>query len=98
MMLSQIVCDYSFVLISVHEVSVRQTVTPENVLGRVNASMRLLTLGILPLGALAGGALAAAWGVRTTMVAAAAGSVLASAWLIWSPLRSTSFRNVLHRI
>ena len=85
--LSQIVCDYSFVIISVHEISLRQTLAPENVLGRVNASMRMLTFGVLPLGALAGGALAAVWGVRTTMFAAAAGSVLAAGWLIWSPLR-----------
>ena len=35
----------------------------------------LLTFGLHPLGAIAGGALAAAWGVRPTMFAAASGSV-----------------------
>lgn len=92
--MSQFVCDYSFVTISVHEVSIRQTVAPENVLGRVNATMRLLTLGIHPLGALAGGVLAAAVGVRSTMFLAAAGSVAAAAWLVCSPLG----RKVLYRI
>lgn len=86
--LSQITGDISFVLISVHEISLRQTLSPENVLGRVNATMRLLTFGLYPLGALAGGFLAAVWGVRSTMFAAAAGTILAAAWLIFSPVRT----------
>lgn len=85
---SQLVCDYCFVTFNIHEVSVRQLVAPENVLGRVNASMRLLTFGVLPLGNVVGGAMAAVWGVRPTMYAAAAGCLAATAWLLWSPLRS----------
>jgi hypothetical protein len=38
----------------INSVSLRQGVTPDRLLGRVNASMELLTAGIGPLGALVG--------------------------------------------
>ncbi len=44
--------------------SVRQSVTPDRLLGRVIASMRLLGLGAVSVGALLGGGIATWWGVR----------------------------------
>jgi hypothetical protein len=48
-------------------VSFRQTYTPSNVLGRTTASQRFLTFGSAPLGALLGGALSAAFGIRPAL-------------------------------
>lgn len=62
---------------AITNVSVRQRVVPERLLGRVNATMRFLVLGAFPLGALAGGLLGAAVGVRGTLWVAAALVLLA---------------------
>jgi MFS family permease len=78
---AQLISDSSMVVYNVYEISIRQTIAPEQVLGRVNASMRLLTFGIMPFGALAGGALATAIGMRGAMYLAATGMALAIGWL-----------------
>jgi MFS family permease len=46
-------------------VSLRQRVTPDRLLGRLNSGYRLLAWGSRPLGALTGGLLAQAFGVRS---------------------------------
>jgi MFS family permease len=60
----------SVVLWNVITVSLRQTIIPDRLLGRVNSVYRFLGWGSMPLGSLAGGAVAALWGVRTTFVLA----------------------------
>ncbi|MGW0949668.1 MFS transporter, partial [Streptomyces sp. NPDC002623] len=60
---------------------------PPEMLGRVSAAARWITWGTLPLGGLAGGALATAFGVRTTLWIAVAGGCCAGLWLFFSPLR-----------
>jgi MFS family permease len=49
-------------------VSLRQRLTPDRLLGRVNSSYRLVAWGTKSLGALAGGALAQAFGLRAVFV------------------------------
>ena len=67
--------------------SVQQSITPDQMLGRANTSMQVLVAGIAPIGALAGGLLAEAFGVRVTLLIAAVGIVLSSGWVIFSPVR-----------
>ncbi len=55
-------------------VSLRQRMTPDHLLGRVNSAYRLVAWGTRPLGALAGGLVAEALGLR--FVFAAAGVVI----------------------
>jgi predicted MFS family arabinose efflux permease len=45
----------------------RQQYCPREMLGRITVSMQLLNYGAIPLGAVAGGSLAAALGVRTAL-------------------------------
>jgi MFS family permease len=59
------------VLWNVVTVSLRQRITPDRLLGRMNASYRLVGWGAMPLGALAGGILAEVLGLRLTFVVAA---------------------------
>jgi predicted MFS family arabinose efflux permease len=82
---SQLVGDAAWSLYLVNEVTLRQRVTPEQILGRVNAAMQIASRGVLPLGALAGGFLASAAGMPDAMWVAATGVLLSSGWL-W-PLR-----------
>ena len=62
----------SVVLWNVVTVSLRQRITPDRLLGRMNASYRLVGWGTMPLGALLGGVLAEALGLRGAFLAAAA--------------------------
>lgn len=62
----------SAVLWNVITVSLRQAIIPDHLLGRVNAVYRFLGWGSMPLGALIGGQLAAAFGLRAPFFAASA--------------------------
>jgi predicted MFS family arabinose efflux permease len=66
--------------------SLRQSITPERLLGRVTSSMVLVQAGLLPVGALVAGVLAEAIGVRETLWLAEIGGMLAAAWLFFSPV------------
>jgi len=69
-------------------VSLRQSIIPNHLLGRVNASAQFLTEGIWPLGAILAGLLSEAIGMRfTLLLGAGMGFLLSSAWLLFSPLR-----------
>ena len=57
------------------------------VLGRVNSAMHLMFRGVLPAGALVGGAVATSIGLRPTMAIGALGILLASLFLVFSPIR-----------
>ncbi|MFJ1764731.1 MFS transporter [Amycolatopsis sp. NPDC088138] len=64
-----------------------QTYCPHDTIGRVSASMRVVTYGTLPLGALMGGQLATVYGPRAAMWCITATAVLATVPLVLSPLR-----------
>ncbi|MFP5322981.1 MAG: MFS transporter [Acidimicrobiia bacterium] len=78
----------SGVLWNVVTVSLRQAIIPDELLGRVNSVYRFLGWGAMPLGSLAGGAVAAAVGVRSTFVIA--GVLMALALLPFAGLIRTS--------
>ena len=68
--------------------TLRQVSTPDHLLGRVNATVHVIGRGVIPLGAVAGGALGDAIGLRPTLLVAAGGIMLGAVWLarsaIWS--------------
>lgn len=72
---------------NVHQASLRQALVPADYLGRVGASIRVMGDGLTPLGAVLGGTLGAAFGLRETLILAAAGELLAAVWLWYSPVR-----------
>ncbi|MGW7575915.1 MFS transporter [Streptomyces sp. NPDC054765] len=78
---------FGAVVYNVAQVSFRQALCPSRLLGRMNATLRFLMWGTLPLGALAGGALADAFGARAALVWCAAGFVAVPLPLLLSPLR-----------
>jgi MFS family permease len=59
---------FAIVVWNVVTVSLRQRITPPHMLGRINASYRLLAWGSMPIGALIGGLLAEWLGVRAVFV------------------------------
>jgi hypothetical protein len=56
-------------------------------LGRMNAAIRWIVWGTLPLGGLLGGAVGAAVGIRPTIWIGVIGSWVAAFWVVFSPLR-----------
>lgn len=63
-------------------VSLRQQLTPDAMLGRMNSCYRLLAWGTIPLGSLAGGLLAEAFGLQATFAIAAGFSALTALGLL----------------
>jgi len=75
------------VVYNVAQVSFRQGLTPERLLGRMNATMRFLVWGTMPVGALLGGVLGQQFGVRQAVWIGAIGEALAFLPVFLSPLR-----------
>jgi MFS family permease len=71
----------------INQVSLRQAITPDRIRGRVNGSIRVIIRGMVPLGALAGGAIAAAFGLRAAMVLGAFGPPIGFLLIWFSPVR-----------
>lgn len=88
LMAGQLLFGFSAVAYNILQVSYRQAITPERLQGRMNAAMRWIVWGTIPLGTLAGGAIAQA----TTLHAALwVGAILGAPtflWVLLSPLRS----------
>lgn len=75
---AQVVFGVFSVLWNVITVSLRQTIIPDELLGRVNSVYRFLGWGAMPVGSLLGGALASAFGLRAPWLVAAAVMVVAA--------------------
>jgi MFS family permease len=73
---------------NISQVSYRQAITPNRMLGRTNATMRFVVWGTMPLGSIAGGVLGTVLGLRPTMMVAAVGGMFATLWALTAPVRS----------
>lgn len=85
---SQFVEGFAGVAYNVNQVSFRQAITPLEMQGRMNATMRFIVWGTMPIGAVAGGILASFLPLRTTILI---GGLIASAaflFVLASPVRS----------
>jgi MFS family permease len=76
------------VIYNITQVSFRQGLCPPALLGRMNATMRFLVWGTMPLGGLIGGILGSWIGVRQTLLVAAIGGCLPFLPVLLSPLRN----------
>jgi MFS family permease len=85
---SGLIVGFAIVLYNVTAISLMQAITPDRLLGRMNASRRFLVWGVIPLGALVGGVLASTIGLRPTLFVGAIGASLAVLPLLFSPVRS----------
>jgi MFS family permease len=72
---------------NINQLSLRQSITPAGLRGRVNATNRVLVWGTMPVGSLLGGLLGQAIGLQPTIAIAATGMLLAALWILASPVR-----------
>jgi len=75
------------VLYNISAISLMQTLTPERLLGRLNASRRFIVWGTIPLGSLVGGVLASVIGLHATLWVGAIGASVCFIPVALSPLR-----------
>lgn len=78
---------FAAVVYNVAQVSYRQAVTPPQLMGRMNAAVRWIVWGTMPLGGIIGGALGSTIGIRPTLWIGFIGSWAAGFWVYFSPLR-----------
>jgi MFS family permease len=75
------------VVYNVAQLSYRQAICPPRLLGRMNAAVRWVVWGTIPLGGALGGAFGTWLGVRPTLWIGYAGAWAAGWWVFFSPLR-----------
>jgi MFS family permease len=88
LILSGLIQGPGVMVINVNALSLRQAVTPDHLLGRVNATGRWIAWGTIPLGALVGGILGTTIGLRETIAISSMGGLIAAGLLAVSPLRT----------
>jgi MFS family permease len=89
LILGQAVFGFGAVAYNITQVSLRQAITPERLQGRMNAAMRWIVWGTIPLGTIAGGAIATAYGLRAALWVGAIGSLFT-----FLPIALTSVRSI----
>lgn len=86
LILAQLFFGIGLTMFQIGQVSLRQSLTPNQLQGRMNATLSMLSWGIAPLGALLGGMLGLVVGLSPTLFVAALGEMAAGLWLVFSPL------------
>jgi len=72
---------------NINQVSLRQAITPDRVQGRMNATVRTIIWGTIPIGAFIGGTIGTVYGVLPAIWVGIAVSLLAGAWILAGPIR-----------
>jgi MFS family permease len=83
-----IIAGFTTVAYNVNQVGLRQAITPDRMMGRMNATMRLIVWGTIPIGALIGGFLGGAIGLQATLWVSAIGAFLGFLPVLVSPVRT----------
>jgi MFS family permease len=83
-----LVLGFGVVVYNVNQVGLRQAITPDRMLGRMNATMRLIVWGTIPIGALIGGILGTVFGLVPVLWVSAIGASLSFLPVLLSPVRT----------
>ncbi len=86
LMISEFGFTFAVLAYNIMQVSMRQRVCPPRLLGRMNASIRFVVYGVMPISALVSGVLASTLGMLPTLWIGALGGFLAVAAVAFSPL------------
>jgi MFS family permease len=83
---STFLASIAIIVLNIVESSFQQAVCPPGLLGRMNATMRFLVWGVMPVGSVLGGVTGSLFGLRPTLWIAGAGALAGALWLVCSPL------------
>ncbi|MFI6261715.1 MFS transporter [Micromonospora sp. NPDC051006] len=84
---AELLCAVGVMMLDIVTGSVQTALTPESLLARATGVRRTINYGIRPIGALIGGALGAALGIREALWIATVGALAGVLWVIFSPAR-----------
>jgi MFS family permease len=84
--LPQLIGDGLQTMEGIATITLRQAVTPDRLLGRVNATIDVMEHGVAPIGALVGAVIAESFGVRTAIAIGWIGMASGLFFLLFSPL------------
>jgi MFS family permease len=84
---AEAVCSLGIVVFNVNGLSLYQTLVPPRMLGRMTASRRWIVWGVIPIGNVLGGVLAASIGLRTTLIVGSSITLASSSFLLARPIR-----------
>jgi len=86
-MLAQALIQFGGMVYNITQISLRQAITPERLQGRMNAAMRWIIWGTIPLGALLGGAIGQWIGLTTALWVGALGALCGFLPVAFSSIR-----------
>ena len=75
------------IVFNINQRSLRSAITPDRLQGRMNASIRFLVMGVVPIGNVLGGLLGGLIGTTLTLLVGAIGIVFASVFIISPSIR-----------
>ena len=78
---------FGVMLLDISAGAIRAAITPDRLRARVAGAYQVVNYGVRPVGALVGGTLGAAIGLRPTLWIATVGALAGVLWLVKSPLR-----------
>ena len=79
---------FEIVVYNINQLSFRQAITPTSMQGRMNATMRFIVWGTIPLGSIVGGIIATVVGLQQAILIGAFGAFLAVIPLVITPVRT----------
>jgi MFS family permease len=91
---AQIIGDGFMTIAFVNDVSLRQLLVPDRLLGRISATANVLGVVAMPIGALAGGIIGQLASPRAALAAGALGFSLAALWVVTAPIRTPASENL----
>jgi len=84
----QILTGFSIPVYNINQVSLRQAITPDRIQGRMNATMRTIVWGTIPVGSLIGGVLGSQFGIMPTLIIGGVVATLSAVWVAFGPVIS----------
>ena len=84
---ASLVASFTNPVYNVNQVSLRQAITPDRVQGRMNATVRTVIWGTMPIGALIGGVIGNTYGLTPALYTGAVVWILAGFWILLGPIR-----------
>lgn len=83
---AQLIYGCSIAIFNVNAITLRQTVTPQRLLARMNATYRMVIYGVPLFGAMSGGLLGSAVGLRSALVISLVAMTSPVLWIFFSPV------------
>jgi MFS family permease len=84
---STVIGSFTGPVYNINQVSLRQAITPDRVQGRMNATVRTVIWGTMPIGAVIGGLIGSTYGLLPAMYIGIAVATFAGFWILIGPIR-----------